>query len=89
MMAYGNYRAAEKLYKEALKDSKDPYVVWKALGTLYLKLERFNDAKEAITQAVTLRPDYSQGWSQLSTIYMKEGNMAAARDAFNKANQPH
>lgn len=57
------------------------------LGALYQRAGRHADAVAAYTKAVTLRPDEGRWWLGLGISLEAEKNLAAASDAYTRAQQ--
>jgi predicted AlkP superfamily phosphohydrolase/phosphomutase/tetratricopeptide (TPR) repeat protein len=51
------------------------------LGSLYLRMQRFQDAEEAWFQALEIDPDSAAAYHGLSRVYLKTGNFREASEA--------
>jgi Trypsin-like peptidase domain/Tetratricopeptide repeat len=60
-------------------EPKDAYA-WCSLGIAYGNLGRFNDATEALRQAIRIKPEYVNAWYMLGFTYTLSGNKTAALD---------
>ena len=54
----GNYRDAEKIYREILRDDPDNVAALRLLALLAMKLEQYRDAVVLLRQVVKLAPDF-------------------------------
>jgi len=55
------------------------------LGTLYLRRNRFADARRYLEQAVQLRPNYPEAWNNLGMISAQEGQPGEAIANFKQS----
>ncbi|MBE9581503.1 MAG: tetratricopeptide repeat protein [Proteobacteria bacterium] len=76
--ALGELLRAEKLY------DKDPYLHY-ALGLAYFAKEEFELAISHFDKAVDLKPDYSEAFNSMGTVYLRLKEWDKAISCFNKA----
>ena len=76
--ALGELLKAEKLY------DKDPYLHY-ALGLAYFAKEEFELAISHFDKAVDLKPDYSEAFNSMGTVYLRLKEWDKAISCFNKA----
>ena len=81
----GKFREAET----ALLDLVAAYPLYadatEALGRVYYKLERLDEAIHWMTKLSELRPDYAMAHTNLSVFYMKKGMKEKAEEEKAKA----
>jgi len=76
--------AAPKLDELARTDSEraGPYI---NLGIAYLKLEKLEEAKQALLIATERRSGNAIAWNELGLVYRKMGQFQNAREAYKKS----
>jgi tetratricopeptide (TPR) repeat protein len=57
LYALGQYQYAEKSYQKVLKMSDPDPMIFAEYGTILLKLSRWDEAKKAFNQSISLKPD--------------------------------
>ena len=72
-------------YQQALKLDPEQPVIHFNLGSLYLELEKADDAVRHLEKAVKLRANYTKAWQNLSLAYQLQGNADAAQRALTQA----
>lgn len=72
-------------YQQALKLDPEQPVIHFNLGSLYLELEKADDAVRHLEKAVKLRANYAKAWQNLGLAYQLQGNADAAQQALNQA----
>ena len=81
----GNFEGAAKALLEIVKTHASYADAYEALGRVYYKLDRLDDAIEWITKLSELRPDYAMAHTNLSVFYMKKGLKEKAEEEKAKA----
>lgn len=76
----GNSDKAYAYFKAAILSSSSHAGTWVNLGFLYRKMELYELAHKAYTQAITIDSDYSTAWENLAFLYDRTGNAKAAAD---------
>ena len=59
-------------------------MVWYGLASEYVKLERWQEAVDALRQTVALNPDYTSAYQMLGTALINLGQREAARVAWTQ-----
>ncbi|MGF2736177.1 tetratricopeptide repeat protein [Marinobacter sp. DUT-1] len=77
----GHWNRAEYQYQTALNIDPEHERAWRNLGQLYSRLERFDEALEAL---IKVMPE-ADAWNTIGYILMNEGNYRQAEEFFSKA----
>lgn len=72
--------------KAVALDDTTPQTYW-ALSFVYLMRKEYNNAEKAVTQAITIAPNYADGYGLLALINMYIGQPERAIEINNKAMQ--
>ena len=80
-----DYAAGVELLERAVELDPEHADAWEALGVLYDKVERLEEAIGAIERLLEISPDAIMGWTNLSRFRMKKGDIQGAEDAQAKA----
>ena len=67
-----------------LASGKETALLRYTLGKNYLDAEQYDTAREHLSHAVTLDPNYSVAWKFLGKAALEQGDNAAAREAWTK-----
>lgn len=59
------------------------YDAWALLGLVAAKERRFDEAREAATEALRIKPDYEIGWRTLAKVEEEAGRLDAAEEALD------
>ncbi len=84
-MASGNNDAAITTFKECIKEYPNFEWPYGNLGSVYTRTGKIAEAKDVLTKAVTINPDYVNGWVHLAEANLKDGDYAGARESLSKA----
>lgn len=84
-LAIGNLEAAVEGYRRVVARDAQSFDGWHALGLALMKVGRLKEAIGAALQATTLRPNDQLAWTALSQMYVKDGQIAEAESAKQKA----
>jgi type IV pilus assembly protein PilF len=78
---------ALKYFKKALEDDvyKTPEYTLYNMALVYITMGNLPEAKNSLSKAVDIKPDYAPAWDALGVIYSKTGDNAAAIEALKKA----
>jgi len=79
-VADGNLDAAVDAYRSALEIDPDYADVWEGLSMALADLGRFEEAIAAATRVVELTPDEQLGYTNLSRIYQRAGDVPKAEE---------
>jgi tetratricopeptide (TPR) repeat protein len=79
-----NYERAIELYKEGLSKKPDDGGLHGGLGSLYLQMERVDDAIPELERGVKLKED-SSIYGNLGSAVLEKGDIDKATEYFNKA----
>ena len=80
----GNYTAALDHYKKAIKTRPNAYS-YHGLGILYMDMKALNKAVEVFQRALTLRPNWANGYSSLGLARAKQGRLDLTIPILEKA----
>jgi Flp pilus assembly protein TadD len=80
-----DYHGAIEDLREAVRLDETLADAWEALGVLYEKTDRLDEAIEATRKLVELQPDEVMGHTNLSRFYMKKGWTEKAEEEQGKA----
>lgn len=61
----GNYKEAEKIYREILREDPENVSALRLLAMLAMKVEHYRDAAVILKQVVTMAPDFRGAWIDL------------------------
>ncbi len=81
----GKFHEAEAALLELVKTHPSYADAFEALGRVYYKLDRLDDAIQWMTKLSELRPDYALAHTNLSVFYMKKGLKEKAEEEKTKA----
>jgi tetratricopeptide (TPR) repeat protein len=79
----GKENAAQIEWKKAL-EIKDNAGIRLNLALAYINQELFDQAKDSLQRAISLRPQFSQAHFELAQLYLKEKEIDQARTHFQK-----
>lgn len=81
----GDWKAAAKEFRSALKRRKDDAVLWLYLGQSLFENGNVKDAQKAFEASLRLRPDYADAHSSLAYLLLTSGNPRDAEAEARKA----
>lgn len=81
-----DYAGAIQSYDQALAVEKD-YRIYYQKGIALKKLDKLEDAKNAIEESLKLKPDFETGYNTLGVIYFTMGNYEKTAESFEKVLQ--
>ena len=84
-MQQENYKDAEIIYKDLIKEGSNNYVVFGNLATICYMKNRIEEMIVLLKRALKLNPDYPEGLSNLGLALQKQGNLQAAIQLYEKA----
>lgn len=61
--------------------------VWFTMGVSFVKLERWNDAKEAFRRLVNVDEEDAEGWNNLAAVYLRIGEEGHPKDEVRDRNE--
>jgi len=73
---------AVKAYKEAIRREPDRAYCHSEMGSCYLRLNRYREAKEAFKQAIRINPGNVDAHYSMGIIYLRENNRGAALEQY-------
>jgi predicted Zn-dependent protease len=73
-----------EIFQEMTRQQPDDAMIWYGLASEYTKLERWNEAADALRRVVTLNPDYTAAFQMLGTAHMNLGETEEARRAWTE-----
>ena len=80
-----DYPGAVALLEQALERDPQHCDAWEALGVVYEKMERLDDAIRAMEKLAEINPDEVMAHTNLSRFYMKKGWKEKAEEAQGRA----
>lgn len=80
----GDGKGAERRYRQSLSQQSQPQV-WHSLGVFLSEQRRWDEADDALRQAVAMAPTYLEAWVNIGRNNLKRHNYADALEAFEKA----
>ena len=83
MTLSGDQRNAERHFKNALKSNASNKMTHANLGEIYKSQKKFSDGLEEFSRAITLDPNYVNGYNEMAMVYL-----AMAKDAREKGESP-
>lgn len=81
----GNYREAEGIYREILKEDPENVSALRLLAILAMKVEHYRDAVVFLQQAVKLAPDFRGAWIDLGHAQTELYELDAAIETLQHA----
>jgi tetratricopeptide (TPR) repeat protein len=81
----GNMAEAIRYLTEAMADDPNYSEYYNERGSIYLKLERYDEAIVDYVRAIELSPPYMEVWTNLGQCYKAVGRFADAVDAYARA----
>lgn len=85
LFAIKDYQKAEKLFlRLATSDPKNPKI-YSRLGVIYMEQSNFEDARDALQQAIKLEPNVASRHFNLALAYANLGSTAKAIDSMEAA----
>lgn len=84
----GEAERAERLYRQAIEQAPDNYLLYNQLAWFYASQERnLERGVELAKRALELAPDSSNALDTLGWLYFKQGDLVAARKALARAQE--
>ena len=71
-------------FKAMAEQQPDQEMVWYGLANEYVKLERWNEAADALSRVVKLNADFTAAYQMLGTALLNQGQREAARHAWTE-----
>jgi tetratricopeptide (TPR) repeat protein len=81
----GNYQAALKEFKQALKIQPNDPVLLNNLGITFASMNEYDEAVSTFQKLVTAHPDFAEGYFNLGNLYLETQRYDAAMDAYRAA----
>jgi tetratricopeptide (TPR) repeat protein len=81
----GEYTEAIECLKAALEINPQYARVWFTLGVCYVRLERWNEAKDAFRREVGVDEEDGEGWNNLAAVYLRLGEENVAEGEVSDA----
>ncbi len=79
-------RALQLAQKAVSIDPSSPQAQW-ALAYIYMRNKQFNEAIAALEKAISIAPNYADGYGLLALVYNNMGTMGRAEDAIRLINK--
>ena len=71
-----------EVFAEMAKHQPDDEMIWYGLASEYVKLERWEEAVDALRNVVRVNPNYTAAYQMLGTALMSKGEREEARRAW-------
>ncbi len=78
LQSRGDWKGAEKVWRQLLKQNASDYRLWASLGIVLSQERAYDDAVAAYRKALTLRPNDGQTELNLGIAYFKTGRLTEA-----------
>ncbi len=85
LFQHGYYAQAEDSFQQVVATRPNDPEAYYNLGTLNLRLSRFDKAREYLEQTLKLRPDYPEAWNNLGMMSAQQGQADEAIRNFSEA----
>ena len=85
MFAIKDYRKAEKLYLRLAADQPKNPKIYSRLGIIYLEQKNYEDARDALQQAIKLEPNIASRHFNLAMVYLNLNSTAKAINSLELA----
>lgn len=82
------YSEAITFYRQAIErhaSDQNRAVSWESLGNVYSDAGRYEEAVQALQEAIKLNPDYALPWNSLGDVYQALGQPQKAIEAYQRA----
>jgi tetratricopeptide (TPR) repeat protein len=79
--AQGQFREAEKEYRQAIALKPNLWAARSNLASAYAEEHRYKEAEAELVQVVNGAPAFSVGWINLGAVYISEGKLQPERTA--------
>jgi Flp pilus assembly protein TadD len=87
LFQHGYYAQAGDSFQQVVATRPNDPEAYYNLGTLNLRLKRFDKARDYLEQTLKLRPDYPEAWNNLGMMAAQQGQTEEAIGDFLKALQ--
>ncbi|HZQ95539.1 MAG TPA: FG-GAP-like repeat-containing protein [Candidatus Sulfotelmatobacter sp.] len=84
-LQHGYLDQAERAFQQVIANKPDQVDAYYNLGTLYLRRNAPQPAKDNLEKAVTLRPNYPEAWNNLGMLAAQAGNNEEAVRNFQRS----
>jgi predicted Zn-dependent protease len=68
-----------EIFEAMTRDQPGDAMIWYGLANEYIKIERLDDAVEALRKVIEINPDYTAAYQILGSALMKRGDRGEAR----------
>ncbi len=85
IFGFGKFEEAAEAFRAIIKDDPAFTDAYEALGRVYYKLDRLDEAIRCIERLAELKPNYAMAHTNLSIFYMKKGMKEKAEEEKAKA----
>lgn len=80
----GKFESAIPHLLKAISLDPKMFYAHNALGLVWWKKDRLDDAQACFENAVRIKPDFSDGWNNIGALAMQRHDLAKAKTAFEK-----
>lgn len=81
----GRWQEAVRMYMRALALRPETAGIWQTMGLALVKLEEFENARQALERACELEPDYAPSWVNLGNVLLQLDQGSDAEEAGRRA----
>jgi predicted Zn-dependent protease len=67
------------IFSEMVKQQPLDAMIWYGLASEYVKIEKWNEAADALRNVIRINPDYTAAYQTLGTALMNQGGREEAR----------
>ncbi len=71
-----------EIFETMAREQPDDALIWYGLASEYTKLEKWDEAAEALRNVVRINPDYTAAYQMLGTALLNQGQTEEARVAW-------
>lgn len=79
------YDSALYYLEEAIRLDRTYYLPYQQKANIYIKLHDTDKAIDASKKAVSVKPDFAEGWTYLGLLYKQEGDKRQSAESLEKS----
>ncbi|MDD3788334.1 MAG: hypothetical protein PHO94_06530 [Petrimonas sp.] len=79
------YGSALYYLEEAIRLDRTYYLPYQQKANIYIKLHDTDKAIDASKKAVSVKPDFAEGWTYLGLLYKQEGDKRQSAESLEKS----
>jgi predicted Zn-dependent protease len=73
-----------EIFAAMVKEQPDDAMIWYGLASEYVKIEKWNEAADALRQVLRVNPDYTAAYQMLGTALINAGQKDEALSAWTQ-----